>query len=131
MWFQYYRKENFHDESLPPGKWTKRESKENWRQLYAKDVAGKEPELGPVRPPRSSGYSSPGLGSGYTTPREVREQKWAEENNAVEKPSKVEMRGVYKELGGRKAKSKGKVGALGGARDRGGWAAAEGDSSFY
>lgn len=61
----------------------------------------------------------------------MREQKWAEENTAVEKPSKVEMRGVYKELGGRKAKSKGKVGAQGGARDRGGWAAAEGDDSFY
>ena len=30
VWFQYYRKENFYDESLPPGKWTKRESKQNW-----------------------------------------------------------------------------------------------------
>ena len=30
VWFQHYRKENFHDESLPPGKWTKRESKQNW-----------------------------------------------------------------------------------------------------
>jgi F-box-like len=30
VWFQHYRKENFHDESLPPGKWTRRESKQNW-----------------------------------------------------------------------------------------------------
>ncbi|KAI0932922.1 hypothetical protein AcW1_000104 [Taiwanofungus camphoratus] len=30
VWFQHYRKENFHDESLPPGKWTKRESKQSW-----------------------------------------------------------------------------------------------------
>ena len=30
VWFQYYRKEHFHDDSLPPGKWTKRESKQNW-----------------------------------------------------------------------------------------------------
>ena len=27
-WFQYYRKEHFDDDSLPP--WTKRESKQNW-----------------------------------------------------------------------------------------------------
>ncbi|VDB91023.1 unnamed protein product [Peniophora sp. CBMAI 1063] len=133
VWFQYYRKETFHDESLPPGKWTKRESKENWRQLYAKDVGKKEPDPWPVRPPRSSGYNS-GHASGYVTPRELKEQKWAEENTAVEKLSKVEMRGVYKELGGRKSKSKGKVGATGGARDRGGWAVSErdeGEDSFY
>ena len=30
VWFQHYRKENFHDESLPQGKWTKRESKQSW-----------------------------------------------------------------------------------------------------
>lgn len=30
VWFQHYRRENFHDDSLPPGKWTKRESKQNW-----------------------------------------------------------------------------------------------------
>jgi hypothetical protein len=30
VWFQHYRKENFHDENLPPGKWTRRESKQNW-----------------------------------------------------------------------------------------------------
>jgi len=30
VWFQHYRRENFHDASLPPGKWTRRESKQNW-----------------------------------------------------------------------------------------------------
>ena len=30
VWFRRYRKENFHDESLPPGKWSRRESKQNW-----------------------------------------------------------------------------------------------------
>ena len=30
VWFRRYRKENFNDESLPPGKWTRRESKQNW-----------------------------------------------------------------------------------------------------
>ena len=131
VWYQRYRIENFHDESIPPGKWTKRESKENWRQLYAKDLGRKSDDLYHSPPPRSSsGYNSP-RGSGYVTPRELKEQKWAEENAAVEKPSKVEMRGVYKEMGGRKARSKGKVGAMGGTRDKGGWAAAEGDESFY
>jgi hypothetical protein len=33
VWFQHYRKENFQDDSLPPGKWTKRESKQNWVSL--------------------------------------------------------------------------------------------------
>jgi hypothetical protein len=32
VWFQHYRKENFYDTSLPQGKWTKRESKQNWVQ---------------------------------------------------------------------------------------------------
>jgi hypothetical protein len=31
------------------------------------------------------------------------------------------MRGIYKELGGRKAKSKTKLGSMGGVRDKGGW----------
>lgn len=30
VWFQLYRKDNFHDDDLPPGKWTRRESKQNW-----------------------------------------------------------------------------------------------------
>jgi hypothetical protein len=30
VWFQMYRADNYQDESLPPGKWTKRESKQNW-----------------------------------------------------------------------------------------------------
>ena len=30
VWFQQYRKENFHDDTLPSGKWTRRESKQNW-----------------------------------------------------------------------------------------------------
>ena len=30
VWFRRYRKENFHDESLPLGKWSRRESKQNW-----------------------------------------------------------------------------------------------------
>ncbi|KAI0791710.1 hypothetical protein C8Q75DRAFT_755598 [Abortiporus biennis] len=121
IWFQHYRKENFHDESLPPGKWTKRESKQNWRTTYLNTVATRSPHLGPLTPPSHMSSRSQ---SGYQTPREVREEKWRIETEAVAKPSKVEMREMYKELGGRKLRGKGKVasvGAGGGGRDRGGW----------
>jgi hypothetical protein len=30
VWFQLYRADSYQDASLPPGKWTKRESKQNW-----------------------------------------------------------------------------------------------------
>ncbi|KAI0056804.1 hypothetical protein BV25DRAFT_1813478 [Artomyces pyxidatus] len=127
VWFQHYRKENFHDESLPPGKWTKRESKQNWSTMYAQYVLQRSPPLGPVRPlSRSSGYSSP-VGSGYQTPREVREERWRLEADTADKPGKIEMREMYKELGGRKSKAKGKLGSAIGVRDKGGWAETMGD----
>ena len=121
VWFQHYRRENFQDESLPPGKWTKRESKENWRKTYMLSVSTREAEGTPYsRPYRSaSGYSTPS-GSGYRTPKEVNEERWEREDET--KPSKVEMREMYKELGGRKSKAKNKVGVrnvggLGGEHD--------------
>jgi hypothetical protein len=69
------------------------------------------------------GYATPPtISSGYSTPREVREERWAQENSAVLGGpgglGKVEMREMYKELGGRKAKTKNKIG---GGRDKGGW----------
>jgi len=70
------------------------------------------------------GYDTPPTSStGYSTPRE---ERWAQENGGTDGiSSKSEMREIYKELGGRKAKSKNKVGSGGGARDRGGWNGAE------
>jgi hypothetical protein len=71
------------------------------------------------RPYRSaSGYSSPS-GSGYRTPKELNEERWAQEETGELRPSKVEMREMYKELGGRKSRTKNKplarnVGGLGG-----------------
>ncbi len=115
VWFQHYRKDNFHDDTLPPGKWSKRESKENWRTTYLRTVHSRE------RSPIS--YSrplSPALSSGYQTPREVREERWKAETDGTTRPSKVEMREMYKELGGRKARGKTKVGARE-TRDKGGW----------
>lgn len=140
VWFQHYRKENFHDESLPPGKWTKRESKQNWVRglnsldpytlnppfqsaIYAQQIINRSPPLGPLRLPRStSGHSTPA--SGQQTPREIREERWRLEAD-LEKPGKIEMREMYKELGGRKAKTKPKWGSAGTMRDKGGWANGE------
>ncbi|KAH9836730.1 uncharacterized protein C8Q71DRAFT_759395 [Rhodofomes roseus] len=121
VWFQHYRKENFHDDSLPPGKWTKRESKQNWRTTHLQTLASRDNDtLGPIFH-SYSGRSTPG-GSGAQTPREVREDKWRMDAEGESRPSKNEMREMYKELKGRKAKSKFNVGAGAGMRDRGGWA---------
>lgn len=55
------------------------------------------------------------------TPKEEREARWREEaEQADEGPSKLEARAMYKELGGRKARTKGKVVKQPG-RDRTGW----------
>lgn len=82
------------------------------------DLAG---YVGPIRSsrPASPYTNSSRPGSGYVTPREAREEKWRQEAEAVERPTKVEMREMYKELGGRKARGKGKFG--GANRDKGGW----------
>jgi len=67
---------------------------------------------------RASGYTSPSL-SGAQTPRELKEEKWRQEA-VTTVPGKVEMREMYKELGGRKSKVKSKWGSSG-VRDKGGW----------
>jgi len=52
VWFQHYRRENFHDASLPPGKWSKRESKQNWVGHVQK------PESSLLTPSRTACYPS-------------------------------------------------------------------------
>ncbi|KAK1220097.1 hypothetical protein PQX77_017136 [Marasmius sp. AFHP31] len=126
VWFQHYRKDNFHDDSLPPGKWTKRESKQNWRLTHLKTMRERSPPdtLGLTSYSRGSrsGYVSPSQNSGYQTPREIREEKWRQENEASTSPGKLEMRAMYKELGGRKSRTKTKLGSgTTGVRDKGGW----------
>jgi len=129
VWFQHYRRENFHDESLPPGMWSRRESKQNWRVVLLETRRKADKEAGRSPNPYFAlvdpGYSSPsrggGGGSGWQTPREIREEKWkvdAEESRL----GKIEMREMYKELNGRKSKAKSKYQTGTGARDRGGWA---------
>ncbi|KAF5356124.1 hypothetical protein D9756_004286 [Leucocoprinus leucothites] len=119
VWFQHYRKENFHDESLPPGKWTKRESKQNWRVIHLKTLRDRSPPSTPFS------RSSSAYNSGYQTPREIKEEQWRIEAEPTSRPSKIEMREMYKELGGRKARSKAKFGSSGPLRDKGGWADGE------
>jgi len=128
VWFQHYRKENFHDDSLPPGKWTKRESKQSWRQVYLKTVKDRERSPTGLSFSRSgSGYASPSYGgSGYQTPRELKEEQWRMEAETASKPTKNEMRDMYKELGGRKARGKTKLGSSG-VRDKGGWEMSQGE----
>ena len=138
---------------MPSGKWTRRESKQNWvrfityllprsaylpfnkRHTYIKEIAARDRELSntfyvpPSRTSRpnspyssGSGYNSPGTNSGYVTPREAREEAWRLEAEEKARPGKVEMREMYKELNGRKARTKGKFGsAAAGLRDKGGW----------
>ncbi|KAG9086834.1 hypothetical protein FRC07_012973 [Ceratobasidium sp. 392] len=113
VWFQQYRKDNFQDDSLPNGKWTRRESKQDWRVTYLKIQ-------------RRSDYDGPrmaadadALSSGYVTPREVREAQWASDAAAANaKLGRLEARSIYKQQGGRKSKTKSKFGET---RDRGGW----------
>jgi len=121
VWFQHYRKENFHDASLPPGKWTRRESRQNWRTTYidGRRRAEKEESL-----PSGGGYylssTRSGTTSGWQTPREVREERWRTEAEATT-PTKSDMREMYKELGGRKPKTKSKYQTSNSSRDKGGW----------
>ncbi|KAF8553609.1 hypothetical protein OG21DRAFT_1413985 [Imleria badia] len=113
VWFQHYRKEYFHDESLPSGKWTRRESKQNWRSTFLSTSANNSTPSSPLE------RSSPSR-SGYQTPKEINEERWRTEEQT--RPGKVEMRGMYKELGGRKSRNKTKLGSTGGYRDKTGWA---------
>ncbi|PFH50706.1 hypothetical protein AMATHDRAFT_60470 [Amanita thiersii Skay4041] len=121
VWFQHYRKENFIDTSLPPGKWTKRESRQNWRVLHLKCLSEKTPPTFS----RASGSASASR-SGYQTPRELKEEQWRIEAEGSFRPGKQEMREMYKELGGRKARNKMKLGSAG-MRDKGGWAETHSD----
>jgi len=72
---------------------------------------------------RASSISSPSR-SGYQTPKELKEEKWRLEAEAASKPGKLEMREMYKELGGRKSRTKTKVGTSE-IRDKGGWGEVE------
>lgn len=116
--------EAFHDESLPAGKWTRRESKQNWRATYLEMRKKDEREQGSayLGYRSSGGYSGArsGAASGYQTPREIKEEQWKQEAEST-KPGKLEMREMYKELGGRKSKGKAKYTAGANSRDRGGW----------
>lgn len=89
------------------------------RQVYLKSMKERSPPSTPHHSRFGSGCNSPSKGSGYQTPRENKEEQWRTEAEAA-KPGKAELREMYKELGGRKAKTKLKFGSPG-IRDRGGW----------
>lgn len=127
-WYQHYRQETYQGSDLPVGKWTKRESKKDWRAEYLQTRQQRYKEessahLGayslsrPVSRPATRPHS-PTLGSGYQTPREIKEEQWRLEGEAIAKPPKLAMREHYKDMGGRKARGKNKLGMQGGMRDR-------------
>jgi hypothetical protein len=127
-WYQHYRQETYHGSDLPVGKWTKRESKKDWRAEYLQTRRQRYKEessayLGayslsrPVSRPTTRPHS-PSHGSGYHTPREIKEEQWRLEGEAIAKPPKLAMREHYKDMGGRKARGKNKLGMQGGMRDR-------------
>jgi hypothetical protein len=92
--------------------------------VYIQSTGQRSPHLGPING-RSSGRSSPSL-SGHQTPRELKEEKWRLEAEGTLRPGKVEMREMYKDLGGRKFRGKTKLGSNG-IRDKGGWGEEVGD----
>ena len=123
-WYQLYRQDSYHENALPVGKWTRRESKKDWRSTYlnARRLAAKEanPLLSYSKPrtPSRSGTTTPYHTDGYLTPREVKEEGWKSEQET--NPSKTELRTWYKEMGGKRVR-KSKTGMSGGMRDRTAW----------
>jgi hypothetical protein len=129
-WYQLYRQETYQGSDLPVGKWTKRESKKDWRAEYLQTRRQRYKEESSAR---SGAYAyslsrpasrpatrshSPTPGTGYQTPREIKEEQWKLEEEAMAKPSKLTMREHYKDMGGRKARGKNKLGMQGSMRDR-------------
>jgi hypothetical protein len=51
--------------------------------------------------------------SGHQTPREIKEEQWRLESETISQPGKLEMREMYKELGGCKTRTKTKLGSTG------------------
>lgn len=114
--------------------WTKSESKVNWKTRFHQTLKRSDPNAEPEYDPRrvdinslhSSGTSTPsgrhahaGLGSGNAA-------KWADaagaEGSMTPSERKLAAREAYKSMGGRKARSKNKMGSSMGPRDRGGLA---------
>jgi len=134
-WYQVYRHETYQFSDLPVGKWTKRESKRDWRTelIKARRIRDKEQSHTPLKgfnsrprtPAIRSGTSTP-LDSdmyhrdGHLTPREAKEEEWARQEQQTVTPDKVTSRAWYKEVGGKRVK-KTKAGMAGGMRDRTAW----------
>ena len=136
--YQIYRAETYLGSDLPVGKWTRRESKRDWRSELmtsrrirakeANDTPGLSRPRTPATPFRVHNLNLPahtdhdgsgsGTRSGRMTPREVQEEEWARESESS--PSKHEMRSFYKEYGGKRVR-KSKTGMTGGMRDRTAW----------
>ena len=96
VWFEIYRQTFFDNEtsSSVQNKWTRRESKEDWKLRYKSAI----------RRPFESAVLEQIQRS--VTPSQMREAQWDAEANQAG-PTKNEQREAYKSLGGRKPKNKG------------------------
>lgn len=124
-WYQIHRHETyqFSQDSLPVGKWTKRESKRDWRAELIKsrkirDRESSTPLNGILFSNSRSARSGTVTPDGYLTPKEMKEEEWARQDQTT--PDKVQSRAWYKEVGGKRVR-KTKAGMTGGMRDRTAW----------
>ncbi|WVF65976.1 hypothetical protein IAT40_000714 [Kwoniella sp. CBS 6097] len=114
--------------------WTKMESKKDWRNTFKGTFKRTDPTAEPEIDPRrvdisslhTSGYSTPNGGGGshgYAGLGSGNKARWAaedDESGLSSSERKVAARENYKALGGRKSKTKRKMGGELGGKDKGG-----------
>ncbi|WWD22467.1 hypothetical protein CI109_106960 [Kwoniella shandongensis] len=123
--------------STPQPQWTKMESKRSWKTTFKNTFKRTDPTAEPEVDSRrvdisslhSSGFSTPGGGGpgggshGYSGLGSGSAARWAEAESEAALSStekKVIARENYKALGGRKSKTKRKMGGTLGSKDKGG-----------
>ncbi|KAK8845514.1 hypothetical protein IAR55_006229 [Kwoniella newhampshirensis] len=121
--------------STPQPQWTKMESKKSWKTAFKNTFKRTDPTAEPEVDSRrvdisslhSSGFSTPnglgGGGHGYSGLGSGSAARWAEAESEAALSStekKMAARENYKSLGGRKSKTKRKMGGTLGSKDKGG-----------
>ncbi|WRT63752.1 uncharacterized protein IL334_000677 [Kwoniella shivajii] len=111
--------------------WTKIESKKSWRKVFKGTFQRSDPNAEPevdsrrvdISSLQTSGYTTPNSGHAYKGLGSGNAVKWAMEDAEGSLSSterKAQARENYKSLGGRKSKSKRKMGGTLGGKDKGG-----------
>ncbi|WVR03553.1 hypothetical protein IAU60_000545 [Kwoniella sp. DSM 27419] len=110
--------------------WTKMESKKDWRNTFKSTFKRTDPTAEPevdtrrvdINSLHTSGYSTPTGGHGYAGMGSGNKARWAEEEEGSLSSTerKAAARENYKALGGRKSRTKRKMGGDLGSKDKGG-----------